>query len=200
MNNTLRAHDAETARHCARVAERAIQLGRAMGFDEHDLVILGSAAYLHDIGKIAIPPHILNKPGWLNAEEWAVMQTHSVQGEIIILAQGDIPFADEIAQIVRHHHEQWDGGGYPDGISEEQIPLLSRVLMVVDSYDAIVSSRPYQEAMRQSAALAILTAASASRFDPDILHVFQTMRHVTTAVDHGSSPPQIGNQVIVNWA
>ena len=200
MNNTLRVHDAETARHCARVAERALQLGRASGLDKHDLLILGCAAYLHDIGKITIPQQILNKPGLLNAREWAVIQTHSAQGEALIRAQTDIPFADEIAHIVRHHHERWDGGGYPDGLREETIPLLSRILLVVDSYDAIVSNRPYRGAKQQSEALMTLTAASASKFDPTILHTFQTMQAETIAEDYCSPQLSIGNQAIIELA
>lgn len=200
LNRTLRVHDAETARHCARVAERALQLGRAIDLDKHDLLILGCAAYLHDIGKITIPPHILNKPGLLNAEEWDLMQTHSTQGEILIRAQAEIPFADEIAFIVRHHHEQWDGDGYPDGLREVNIPLLARVLLVVDSYDAIVTRRPYQGAKQQSEALATLTAASASKFDPQILHTFQTMQAEIIADDYCSPRLLSSHQEIVDSA
>lgn len=200
MNNTLRVHDAATARHCARVAERALQLGRTIDLDKHDLLILGCSAYLHDIGKITIPQRILNKPGLLNAEEWAVMQTHSTQGETLIRAQAEIPFADEIAHIVRHHHEQWDGEGYPDGLREENIPLLSRILLVVDSYDAIVSMRPYQGAKQRSVALTTLAAASESKFDPQLLHTFQTMQAKTIAEDYCSPPMPVGNHAIADLA
>ncbi|EQD64276.1 response regulator receiver modulated metal dependent phosphohydrolase, partial [mine drainage metagenome] len=97
---------------------------------------------MHDIGKMAIPDAILRKAEPLNATEWTVMQTHSVCGEEIILAHSALPFRKKIAAVVRHHHERWDGSGYPDGLRTEAIPLLSRILSVVDSYDAMTSPRP----------------------------------------------------------
>lgn len=172
LGRALSARDAATAEHCDRVATLAVQLGRTIGLLQHDLAVLALSAHLHDIGKIDLPDAILRKAGPLDATEWAVMQTHSVRGEEIILANRDLPFRNEIAVAVRHHHERWDGSGYPDGLRTEAIPLLSRIVSVIDSYDAMTSPRPYHRVRTHAAALSKLAAERGVKHDPVVLDAF----------------------------
>ena len=172
LARALSVRDASTAEHCDRVADLAVRLGCAVDLAEHDLAVLALSAHLHDIGKLHLPDAILRKAGPLDAREWAVMQSHSVRGETIIRANRDLPFRDEIAVVVRHHHEHWNGGGYPDGLRSEAIPLLSRILSVVDSYDAMTSLRPYHRVRTSAAALAQLDTERGAKHDPSIFDAF----------------------------
>lgn len=168
----LSVRDASTAEHCDRVAALAVRLGRAVDLAEHDLAVLALSAHLHDIGKLDLPDAILRKAGPLDAQEWEVMRSHSVRGDTIIRANRDLPFCDEIAVVVRHHHEHWNGGGYPDGLQSEAIPLLSRILSVVDGYDAMTSPRPYHRVRTRAAALAQLDTERGVKYDPSMLDAF----------------------------
>lgn len=176
LSRALKAHDASIAEHCDRVASLAVLLGKAVGLLQHDLAVLTLAAHLHDIGKMEIPDAILCKAGPLDATERAVMQTHSVRGEAIILAHCDLSFRKEIATVVRHHHEHWNGGGYPDGLRTGAIPLLSRILSVIDSYDAMTSPRPYHRIRTHAAVLSTLDAERGVKHDPSILDAFLACR------------------------
>jgi HD-GYP domain-containing protein (c-di-GMP phosphodiesterase class II) len=145
--------DSHTAGHCERLALLGVALGVAMGLDSASLLSLYVGGYLHDIGKVGIPDSVLFKPGRLTPEEWEIMRSHSVRGEEICRPLKSLR---GVLPLIRHHHERWDGSGYPDGLRETEIPLLARVLQVVDIYDALTHPRPYKHAYSSARALAIL--------------------------------------------
>jgi putative two-component system response regulator len=140
--------------------------------DGPNLEALAKAAPLHDIGKVAMPDRVLLKPGPLSDEEWVVMKTHTVQGADLLQRAADRlgeragPLLRYAMQIARHHHEKWDGSGYPDGLAGEAIPLAARLMAVADVYDALISRRPYKEPMNHDLALASIERGSGSHFDP----------------------------------
>lgn len=142
------ARDAYTARHSERVADMVLVLAAALGLDETSTTLLHIAAHLHDIGKIAVPDAVLRKAGPLTQNELEEMRRHPVTGYEILRKVEDF---QHIAVLVRHHHERWDGRGYPDGLSGTDIPLGSRILAVADSIDAMMSSRSYRPAMTSAA-------------------------------------------------
>lgn len=164
LTSAVDAKDSYTARHALGVTDYAVAAGRCMGLTEAEIVALERAALLHDIGKIGIAESILLKPKQLTREEYLAVQEHSDMGARIIES---IPFLKDLVPIVRHHHERWDGGGYPDGLSGENIPRLARVLAVADAYDAMTSDRPYRRAMRESVAQDELARAAGTQFDPE---------------------------------
>jgi HD-GYP domain-containing protein (c-di-GMP phosphodiesterase class II) len=147
----------------------AARLGRALELSDAELGKLTLLAVLHDIGKIAIPHAILSKPGKLTEEEWQIMRTHTEKGYRIASASKEL---QPIADYILHHHERWDGKGYPSGLAGEEIPLLSRIITVVDSHDVMVHDRPYHNAMSQADAEKELLRCSGSQFDPHIVSVF----------------------------
>lgn len=167
--HALEARDQYTADHSDVVAEWALDTGKRLGMDEDQLRDLELGAILHDIGKVAIPDDILNKPGRLTDEEFEVMKSHTIVGERILKPIG---FLKNVAPIVRHEHERWDGRGYPDGISGEQIPLASRIIFVCDAYHAITSDRPYRAGQPHAFARRILTENAGTQFDPAVVAVF----------------------------
>ena len=120
------------------------KVGKRLGLNSIERTRLSLLSMLHDIGKITIPLEILNKPSSLNEDEWEVLKTHTIKGKNIALSS---PLFKDIADEILHHHERWDGMGYPDGLSKETIPLLSRIVSVVDSFDAMISDRPYRKRM-----------------------------------------------------
>jgi putative nucleotidyltransferase with HDIG domain len=167
--HALEARDQYTADHSDVVADWALETGRRLGMDEDQLRDLELGAILHDIGKVAVPDDILNKPGRLTDEEFEVMKSHTVVGERILKPIG---FLKNVAPIVRHEHERWDGRGYPDGISGEQIPLASRIIFVCDAYHAITSDRPYRAGQPHAFARKIITENAGTQFDPAVVGVF----------------------------
>lgn len=170
LANALEAKDNYTANHASEVADLAVELGRELGLGEEALEQLRYAAIFHDIGKIAIPDAILNKPGPLDEDEREVMMRHPVIGAEMI---EPIPFlAAEVREMVRHDHEHFDGSGYPDGLAGERIPLGARIILVVDSYHAMTSDRPYREAMASEEAKAELARCSGTQFDPAVVGAF----------------------------
>ncbi|MBN8714311.1 MAG: HD domain-containing protein [Xanthomonadales bacterium] len=170
----LMRRDASTAQHCDRVGAMALALATLLGFSDAQLRVIGVAAHMHDVGKIGIPDAILRKPGALNAQEWAVMREHSARGEAIIRADQTLTQRDEAAAIVRHHHEHFDGSGYPDGIGGEEIPLAARLLSVVDSYDAMTESRAYHRVRSHQEALAVLESERGSKHDPLMVELIRS--------------------------
>lgn len=169
LTQTLTESDYETEEHVERTKEMATMLGRALNLSDVELGKLALLAVLHDIGKIAIPHAILSKPGKLTEAEWEIMKTHTEKGYRIASASKEL---QPIGEFILHHHERWDGGGYPGGLAKEEIPLLSRIITVVDSHDVMVHDRPYHKAMSHDAAVEELRRCSGAQFDPHLVDVF----------------------------
>ena len=166
----LEFRDYETKGHTERVTALAEALSDTLGLGEAASTQLRWGAYLHDVGKIAIPDQVLLKPGKLSAEEFTVIKSHVVIGETMLRR---LSFLDEgVLQIVRHHHERWDGRGYPDGLKGHAIPLLARIFSVVDVYDALISRRPYKAAWTHEAAVRELARNAGRQFDPEVIAAF----------------------------
>lgn len=163
----LRDHDTEG--HTQRVTEFTVRLARLAGIAEADLVHVRRGAILHDIGKIAIPDHILHKPGPLTEEEWAIMHQHPRYAYEML---APVAFIRPALDIPRSHHEKWDGSGYPNGLKEERIPLAARLFAVVDVYDALTSDRPYRQAWPHDRVLEHLRAETGRHFDPRVAALF----------------------------
>jgi HD-GYP domain-containing protein (c-di-GMP phosphodiesterase class II) len=164
----LEAKDAYTKGHSSRVADLSYQLGELAGVRGDDLEDLHMAAHLHDIGKIGIPDRILNKNGPLLPEEVSVLRQHPAIGCQILSQSRHLL---DLAKIVRHHHERWDGRGYPDGLRGAEIPLSSRIIAVCDAIDAMASVRPYRSALGREQCLRELQNNSGKQFDPHLLHL-----------------------------
>jgi HD-GYP domain-containing protein (c-di-GMP phosphodiesterase class II) len=163
------AKDTYTANHAQRLAEMSRAIGYALGLSARELEDLRYGATLHDIGKIGVPDAILQKPSKLTREEWALMRKHPTIGAQIL---APVPRLAGAARIVRHHHERFDGTGYPDGLRGEQIPLGARILTVVDAYSAIVDRRVYKKSRSHKNAIAELKKYSGAQFDPRLLDIF----------------------------
>ena len=168
LSAALNAKDVYTLGHAARVSAYMVLLGSRLGWTEERVRGAEEAAYLHDIGKIGISDRVLLKPGMLNSEEWDQMRQHPVLSADIIRTL----FDEDLVLGVRHHHERWDGGGYPDGLSGEEIPLAARVMCVVDSYDAMSFHRPYRQALDADGCLDELRRCRGLQFDPAITDAF----------------------------
>ncbi len=165
--------DTETAGHCQRLAELAVRFGNRLALSESDIGTLRRGAYLHDIGKVAVPDAILYKAGPLTEQEWQIMRTHPVRGEEICRP---IACLSPVLPVIRHHHERFDGSGYPDGLQGEQIPLLARVLQVADVYDALTSQRTYKRGMSHREAIDLLRQEVRKGWrDPHMVEVFAGM-------------------------
>lgn len=174
--HALALRDEATAVHSLRVVRHVVQLGRAFGLAGYRLRTVTIAALLHDVGKLAIPDSILQKPGPLSATEKARMQMHAHFGFGLLKRVG----LTEEAHIVRHVHERWDGMGYPDGLAGPAIPLASRLVAVADAYDAMTSIRPYRSGLSHVEAMRELLACAGRQFDPEVVSVFL---HGTQALD-----------------
>jgi putative two-component system response regulator len=162
--------DTHTAGHSERLAFLSVNLGIALGLDGSSLRVLYRGGFLHDIGKVGIPDSILFKPGSLTDSEWNTMRSHTTKGESICR---HLPSLAPALPVIRHHHERWDGSGYPDGLRGEQIPLLARVLQVADIYDALTNPRPYKRAFSNEEALRILGQETEKGWrDPRIMKTF----------------------------
>jgi putative nucleotidyltransferase with HDIG domain len=168
------AKDQVTHGHIRRVQEYSVALAQQMGVDDTSLIkAIEAASLLHDMGKLAVPETILNKPGKLTNAEFQVMQTHSGAGADILAA---IQFPYPVVPIVRHHHESWDGSGYPDHLSGTDIPIGARILSVVDCFDALTSDRPYRGRLSECDAIAVLQERRGTMYDPLVVDVFVGMR------------------------
>jgi HD-GYP domain-containing protein (c-di-GMP phosphodiesterase class II) len=171
LAGAVEARDAYTAHHADRVTAYGIELAAASGFELLEELELECAFLLHDIGKVAIPDGILFKAGALDRQEREVMEQHPVIGEEII---SEIPFLEPARALVRHHHERWDGAGYPDGLSGEEIPLAARVFALADALDALTSDRPYRAAVGIAQAREVIERAH-GQFDPTVLEAFASI-------------------------
>ncbi|HEX5147371.1 MAG TPA: HD-GYP domain-containing protein [Conexibacter sp.] len=172
LADAVEARDAYTARHAERVAAYGLEIARACGMDVADDPDLEFGFLLHDIGKIAISDAILYKPGTLTEAERDAMRRHPVIGEEIVRG---IDFLAGARQVVRSHHERWDGAGYPDGLAGEEIPLAARVFAVADTFDAVTSDRPYRAAASFREARDVIAAAAGTQFDPLVAGAFDAI-------------------------
>jgi HD-GYP domain-containing protein (c-di-GMP phosphodiesterase class II) len=174
VNRALRERDENTSAHSGRTSFLALETGQACGLSADDLATLKLAAQLHDVGKIGIPDRVLLKPGRLDDEEMLVMRTHPRRGHDILASIGGEGIA-KVATVVLHHHEAVDGSGYPDGLKEESIPLLSRIVSVADSYDAIAAVRPYHRPRPHAEIMGILYEGQGRKYDARVLAIFATI-------------------------
>ena len=187
LGSALDLKDAETEGHCQRVTAFCISIAKTMPVPDTYLPILARAAFLHDIGKMAIPDGILRKPGPLTDEEKKIMRTHCEIGYNMLIR---IPFLRDAAEIVLAHQEFYDGSGYPRGLRSDQIPLGARIFTIADSLDAMVSDRPYRRALPMSHARQEIKRCSGSQFDPEVVKVFLSIpeQHWIELREHLGSP------------
>jgi putative nucleotidyltransferase with HDIG domain len=169
LSDVLEADDEYTGSHSWGVVTLALRVADAMGLDAHQRRNVEFGALLHDIGKIAVPKEIINKPGALSDEEWLVIKTHTVEGERMLKRVGGV--LGEVGSIVRSSHECWDGSGYPDGLAGDEIPLESCIVSCCDAFDAMTTDRSYRAAMPLERALAELEAAAGTQFHPGVAAV-----------------------------
>jgi putative two-component system response regulator len=167
---TIEARDPCTNGHCERLAHYAVELGKALGLGAEDLRALDRGGYLHDVGKIGVPDAVLLKPGPLTPEEMATMRRHTVIGDTLV---APLQSLRRVRPIIRHHHEWLDGRGYPDGLRGDEIPLLARIVAIVDVYDALTTDRPYRAALSHAVAVHELEAGvRAGHYDPRCVQAF----------------------------
>ena len=169
LSNAVEARDAYTGKHAERVAAYGLALARAAGLELADSPQIEFGFLLHDVGKVAVPDAILFKPGPLTAIERAVIEQHPITGTEIVR---DIEFLGAARDVIRSHHERWDGGGYPDGLASSDIPLSARVFAVADTLDALTTQRPYRAASSFPEARAIIEQESGAHFDPDVVAAY----------------------------
>src|ERR1700704_929438 len=169
FNQLLDLKDLNTGVHSTRLAEWGMRVGQGLGLEETDLQNLEVAALLHDIGKVGIPDSILRKPERLDAEEYALMKKHSEFGWAVLRM---LPGFERAALDILHHHESFDGKGYPAGLKGAEIPVVSRIVCVIDAFDAMVSSRPYRKGLPYREAVRRLKEASGAQFDPIVVQSF----------------------------
>ena len=166
LANALEAKDASTRGHSERVAELGRCIATSLGLDAEHVAAVGEAGLLHDIGKIGVPDAILLKPGSLTDDDWEAMRRHPVVGAQIV---APFEFFARSTPLIRHHHERWDGSGYPDGLVGRSTPLGARIVAVADVFDALTSTRPYRAALSTDAAIERLAAEAGRTLDPDVV-------------------------------
>lgn len=169
LASAVDAKDPYTARHSMRVTRLSMVLADAIGLSSDEKYVLELSAWMHDVGKIGVPDHLLTKAGLLTPQEFEVMKAHAAKGGEIV---GQIEELMRVADVIRHHHERLDGRGYPDGLRGEAIPLLSRIIFIADSFEAMTSDRSYRRGPGRLKALAELRKNSGSQFDLDLVETF----------------------------
>ena len=174
MSVALEQRDALTSQHCRRVARLSVSLGRRCGLTDRDLRLLAIAAAFHDVGKIGIPDDVLKKPSTFTDDDWAIMKTHAEKGQRILDAAG-LRDGETLGLAIRHHHERYDGQGYPDGLAGEEIPLLSRIIAITDTYDAMATPRIYGRWRPPAELVAVLKAEQGRQHDPYLSEMFLEM-------------------------
>lgn len=175
LAEVIEHRDSCTRGHCDRLAVFGVALGMAMRLSSTELTVIHRAAYLHDIGKVAVPDSVLNKPGALSEDEWQLMRTHTLRGEAICQPMEALR---AVLPIIRSHHERLDGSGYPDGLRGDEIPRLARIFQFADIFDALTSDRVYNRVFTISEALDVLRSETGRRWrDPEVMAVFETLPH-----------------------
>ena len=167
LGDVIEADDGSTAEHCKSVVALTVDVAEKLGLGPEARRNLEFAALLHDVGKIAIPKEIVNKPGKLDPHEWTVIKTHTLEGQKMLDRVGG--FMREVGKIVRSHHERWDGAGYPDALAGEQIPLEARIITCCDTWNAMRTDRPYRSALAHDVAVAELIANAGTQLDPRVV-------------------------------
>lgn len=178
LSNAVEARDAYTGKHAERVTAYGMELARAVGLPVEDSPQVEFGFLLHDIGKVAVPDAILFKTSKLTEEEYALIARHPIVGSEILR---DVDFIGEGKLVVRHHHERWDGTGYPDGLAGDDIPLVARVFAVADTLDALTTDRPYRPAADWQTARKEIHSAAGSQFDPAVVVAFEAISEETFA-------------------
>jgi len=179
LARSIEGKDPYTHGHCERLSDYSVRLGEHLGLSEDQLVALRRAGIVHDVGKIAVPDAILLKPGRLTPDEWIIIREHSVVGERICAPLKSFRF---VLPIIRHHHEKFDGSGYPDGLRGDAIPVTARVLQIVDVYDALTTDRPYKKAFSVTDALQTMKEEVAKGWwDPHIFDQFERLVRIGAA-------------------
>jgi putative nucleotidyltransferase with HDIG domain len=181
LGDVIEADDGYTGEHCKSVVALTLELAEHLGLSPARQRNLEFAALLHDVGKIAIPKEIINKPGKLDPHEWTIIKTHTLEGQKMLERVGG--FMREVGMIVRSHHERWDGGGYPDGLIGEQIPLEARIIACCDTWNAMRTDRPYRDALGVDVSVAELLSNAGKQFDPRVVDTF--VRKVVPANEPG---------------
>jgi response regulator RpfG family c-di-GMP phosphodiesterase len=171
LSVALGYRDLMTRLHSERVRDLCAVIGRACGLSGKELGLLKIASSFHDIGKIGIPDHILLKPTAFDAAEWAIMKQHAEIGERI-MAVTELDGSPQVAQVIRHHHEHYDGKGYPDGLAGAQIPICARIISIADSYDAMAQTRAYHRAKTHAQIMPILQQETGIKHDPELMRIF----------------------------
>lgn len=171
LSLALKERDAYTRLHSDRVMYLAMELAESIRLSAEDVTLLKLAAALHDIGKLGIPDDVLLKPGNLNDAEYAVIQSHAERGANIVMTV-DVEGADVVAQAIRHHHENFDGSGYPNHLSGEVIPIFSRIITIVDNYDAMATRRVYHAPISHHAIIDRMGLEAGRKHDPELFNAF----------------------------
>lgn len=175
----MEERDEYTAAHCDRTCELAVELGKSCGLSALELDLLRMAGAVHDLGKIGIPDHVLLKPGRLDSGEWQIMKSHA-ERSYHILSCIESDYLAPLADAVLHHHEAYDGSGYPDGLSGEEIPVMARIITLVDSYDAMATTRSYHVPRPHESIMQVLYEENASKYDPYLRNKF------SSCIEHSS--------------
>jgi putative nucleotidyltransferase with HDIG domain len=184
LGDVVEADDTYTGEHCKDVVRLALDVARELRLDGEQMRLVEFGALLHDIGKIAVPKEIVNKPGKLDPDEWEIIKTHTVEGQRMLERVGG--FMGNVGRVVRCHHERWDGKGYPDGLHAHEIPLAARIISCCDAFNAMTTNRPYRRAMPDSLALAELATHAGTQFDPRVVDA------LTRVIAGSSGGPESG--------
>jgi HD-GYP domain-containing protein (c-di-GMP phosphodiesterase class II) len=190
FNQLLDLKDLNTGVHSTRLAEWGMRVGQELGLEEPVLQNLEIAALLHDIGKVGIPDAILRKPGKLEADEYALMKKHPEYGWAVLRM---LPGFERAALDILHHHESFDGKGYPAGLKETEVPIVSRIVSVIDAFDAMVSSRPYRKGLPFEEAVRRLILASGTQFDPVVVQCFLCFAQTEMAGVFAAAGPSVSS-------
>jgi putative nucleotidyltransferase with HDIG domain len=194
LSDVLDGDDAYTAFHSRGVVQLSMAVADRLGLDERQKRNVEFGALLHDVGKIAIPNEILNKPGKLTQDEWVVMETHTVEGQKMLDRVGGV--LGEVGQIVRSSHERWDGGGYPDGLAAAQIPAEATIVAVCDAFSAMTTHRPYRRALSLAEAKRELADNSGTQFAPHVVDILLELLEEDGAMV-GPAEPEVGEITLV---